>query len=87
MSRPLSPPTSLPDDPVPSYITTGDEGQSMKKSILGRVERSHRRWPGLRKIPLPAIGIISLIALINIIVWIAAAIVLVCLVPGLFFNL
>lgn len=77
MAHPLSSPTSLPDDPIPSYEATGDEEQSMKKSLLGRVERSHRSWPGIRKIPLPAIGIIALIAIVNVVVWIAAAIVLV----------
>jgi hypothetical protein len=36
--------------------------------------------PGIRKIPLRAIGIILFIALLNAIVWIAAAIVLVRLI-------
>ncbi|KAK2762589.1 hypothetical protein FQN54_000762 [Arachnomyces sp. PD_36] len=53
-----------------------DEGLSMKRSLLRRAEKSHSRLPGIRKIPLRAIGIIALIALINIVVWIAAAIVL-----------
>ncbi|PYH85345.1 nickel transport protein [Aspergillus uvarum CBS 121591] len=46
------------------------------KALVRQAERSHRRLPGLRKIPLPAIGIILFIALLNVIVWIAAAIVL-----------
>ncbi|EPS29424.1 hypothetical protein PDE_04373 [Penicillium oxalicum 114-2] len=44
--------------------------------LIHKAERHHRRVPGIRKIPLRAIGIILLVALINIIVWIAAAIVL-----------
>ncbi|KAJ9299708.1 hypothetical protein DTO271G3_2592 [Paecilomyces variotii] len=77
MSHPLSPSASLPpDDPIPSYGAAAYEERSVKKSLLGRVERSHRSWPGIRKIPLPAIGIIALIAIINVVVWIAAAIVL-----------
>ncbi|KAF7718967.1 Uncharacterized protein PECH_006313 [Penicillium ucsense] len=44
--------------------------------LIHKVEHHHRRMPGIRKIPLRAIGIILLIALINIIVWVAAAIVL-----------
>jgi high-affinity nickel-transport protein len=46
--------------------------------LLRQAERSHSRMPGIRKIPLRAILIIALIAILNIIVWIAAAIVLVC---------
>jgi hypothetical protein len=55
-----------------------DENLSMKRSLLRRAERSHSRLPGIRKIPLRAIGIILVIALVNVVVWIAAAIVLVC---------
>lgn len=46
--------------------------------LLRSAERSHSKMPGIRKIPLRAIGIIAFIALLNIIVWIAAGIVLVC---------
>ena len=38
---------------------------------------SHNRLPGIRKIPLRAIGIILFIALLNAVVWIAAGIVVV----------
>ncbi|CAG7940532.1 unnamed protein product [Penicillium nalgiovense] len=44
--------------------------------LLRTAERSHSKMPGIRKIPLSAIGIIAFIALLNIIVWVAAAIVL-----------
>ncbi|KAJ5247865.1 hypothetical protein N7468_002848 [Penicillium chermesinum] len=43
--------------------------------LLRHAERSHRRLPGIRKIPLRALGIIGLIAFLNVVVWIAAAIV------------
>ncbi|KAJ5263917.1 Nickel/cobalt transporter high-affinity [Penicillium angulare] len=46
------------------------------KPLLRQAERSHKRMPGLRKIPFRAIAIIAFIAFINIIVWVAAAIVL-----------
>jgi hypothetical protein len=49
----------------------------LKTSWARKVERSHSRVPGLRKIPLRALGIILLIAVLNAAVWIAAAIVLV----------
>ncbi|KAJ5170818.1 Nickel/cobalt transporter high-affinity [Penicillium coprophilum] len=44
--------------------------------LLRSAERSHSKMPGIRKIPLRAIGIIALIAFLNILVWVAAAIVL-----------
>jgi hypothetical protein len=47
-------------------------------SILhGQAARIHGRTPGLRKLPLPAIAIIVLLVLSNIVVWIAVGIVLV----------
>lgn len=46
--------------------------------LLRHAKRSHSRMPGIRKVPLRAIAIIALIAFLNIIVWVAAAIVLVC---------
>ncbi|KAL1999359.1 hypothetical protein VTN02DRAFT_4641 [Thermoascus thermophilus] len=49
---------------------------SLRTSLLRRAERSHRRLPVLRKIPLPAIGIILLIAAVNVVVWVVAGIVL-----------
>ncbi|KAM5459280.1 hypothetical protein McanMca71_006570 [Microsporum canis] len=45
-------------------------------AIVEKAERSHRRVPGLRKIPLPALAIILFVAFINILVWIAVGIVL-----------
>ena len=47
------------------------------RPLIHKAERQHKHLPGIRKIPLRAIAIILLIAFINIIVWIAAAIVLV----------
>lgn len=45
--------------------------------LLRYAERSHSRLPVLRKIPLRALGIIGVIALLNAAVWIATSIVLV----------
>nr|KMM65715.1 high-affinity nickel transport protein nic1 [Coccidioides posadasii RMSCC 3488] len=45
-------------------------------SFLKKMGKSHSRVPVLRRIPLPAIGIILLIAIANILVWIAAGVVL-----------
>ncbi|KAJ5946958.1 hypothetical protein N7454_003797 [Penicillium verhagenii] len=44
--------------------------------LIRKAERSHSRMPGIRKIPFRAIAIIALIAFVNIIVWVAAAVVL-----------
>ncbi|MCJ1292745.1 hypothetical protein MMC34_004298 [Xylographa carneopallida] len=45
-------------------------------SFKDRAAAHHGRWPGICKIPLPVIGIISLVALVNIVVWIAVGAVL-----------
>ncbi|KAJ5178987.1 hypothetical protein N7492_002197 [Penicillium capsulatum] len=64
------------NDPPADVRSLDGERQWGLKPLLRQAERSHRRMPGIRKIPLRAIGIIALIALLNVIVWIAAAIVL-----------
>lgn len=67
-------------DPVDSTVNDNDTpGRSRwtAKALVRQAEKSHRRLPGIRKIPLPAIGIILFIAFLNVVVWIAAAIVLV----------
>lgn len=50
---------------------------SFKEAFVRKAEWSHSAVPGLRKIPLRALGIILLIAIVNAVVWIAAGIVLV----------
>lgn len=42
-----------------------------------KARASHAKLPGIRRVPLPAIGIILLIALMNAFIWIGVAIVLV----------
>ena len=67
--------TAVGGDDLGSVHT--DEGWGLKP-LLRHAVRSHRRLPGIRKIPLRALGIIGLSASLNVVVWIAAAIVLVC---------
>jgi hypothetical protein len=55
--------------------------QSWRLLLLQRAERVHSRIRGIRQVPLPAIGIISLITVINFIVWVVAGIVLVSFTP------
>jgi high-affinity nickel-transport protein len=71
---------ALPDRNNSSNITDDEERRSIKKVFLRRAETTHGKLPGIRKIPLPAIGIIVLIALINLVVWAVVGIVLVRLV-------
>ena len=53
---------------------------SPKDRLLRKAQSSLDKVPLLRRVPLPAVGIISLIALVNVAVWVGAAIVLVSLV-------
>ncbi|KAJ5295362.1 hypothetical protein PENANT_c001G01769 [Penicillium antarcticum] len=61
--------------PADSRSLDSDRKWSLQP-LIRHAERSHSKMPGIRKIPLRAIGIIAFIALLNIIVWVAAAIVL-----------
>ncbi|CAG8389743.1 unnamed protein product [Penicillium salamii] len=61
--------------PADSHSIDDDRRWSLQP-LLRKAERSHSKMPGIRKIPLRAIGIIAFIALLNIIVWVAAGIVL-----------
>ncbi|KAL3447418.1 high-affinity nickel-transport protein-domain-containing protein [Aspergillus insuetus] len=69
---------SLPP-PSPSAESQHDEIDDKKwstKSLIRHAERSHSRLPGIRKVPLRSIGVILLVALVNVVVWVAVAIVL-----------
>ncbi|KAH8696054.1 high-affinity nickel-transport protein-domain-containing protein [Talaromyces proteolyticus] len=66
----------LIDDEPMGNIRTEQGRISVKKKLLHRAETTHGRIPGIKKIPLPAIGIIGLIALINLFVWAVCGIVL-----------
>ncbi|EEH40153.2 hypothetical protein PAAG_02208 [Paracoccidioides lutzii Pb01] len=55
---------------------SGNNELSLKSTLLRKARRSHSRVPGLRKIPLPALAIILLIAGVNALVWVAVGIVL-----------
>lgn len=58
-------------------VDDGHQNPSLKRKLLQRAETSHGRIPGIKKIPLPAIGIIGLVASINLLVWAVCGIVLV----------
>jgi nickel/cobalt transporter (NiCoT) family protein len=50
--------------------------RSLEEKFLYRARKQHAGLPGLRRVPFPALAIISLLILINIAVWIIAAIIL-----------
>lgn len=60
-----------------SIDSNSSESRLRKWEIVRKAEKTHSRVSGLRKIPLPAIGIILLVALVNVLVWVAVGIVLV----------
>lgn len=64
------------DTPADASSIDSERSWSLKP-LIRHAQRSHSRMPGIRKIPLRAIGIITLVALLNCVVWVAAAIVLV----------
>ena len=51
--------------------------QHLKSSINKRAIACYARTPGLRKLPLPAVGIIVGLAFANALVWVAVGVVLV----------
>lgn len=67
--------------PRPALITA--EGQDTKPSFLQNVSAKashyHSRVPYLQKLPFPVIAIIVTLIVINLVVWAAVGIVLVCL--------
>ncbi|KAL4790398.1 hypothetical protein BDV19DRAFT_382323 [Aspergillus venezuelensis] len=53
-----------------------DDKKWTPKSLIRHAERGHSRLPGIRKIPFRSIGVILLVAVANVLVWIAVAVVL-----------
>jgi high-affinity nickel-transport protein len=49
---------------------------SNKHTLLQKVRTQHSRIPWLRQVPFPAIGIIFLIAIVNVIIWMVIGIIL-----------
>ncbi|KAL2872583.1 high-affinity nickel-transport protein-domain-containing protein [Aspergillus lucknowensis] len=75
MSINRRPPLDIPAVVESQHDETDDKKWSAK-SLIRHAERSHGRLPGIRKIPIRSIGVILLVALVNVIVWVAVAIVL-----------
>ena len=47
-------------------------------ALVAPIESLHGKTPGVRKLPFRAVGVILLLCIVNAIVWVAAAVVLVC---------
>lgn len=52
---------------------------ALKKAVNSWVIACHRRTPGIRKLPCPAVGVIVALVFANAIVWVAVGILLVWL--------
>lgn len=48
-----------------------------KQRLLTKVATYHEQLPGIRKLPLAVLGIIGLLVIVNVVVWIAAGVILV----------
>lgn len=77
MSPAPNPPVEVQVYPDPVSGDTDSDSKWTPRVLIRQAERSHSRLPGIRKVPLRAIAIIVFIALLNVLVWIAAAVVLV----------
>jgi nickel/cobalt transporter (NiCoT) family protein len=75
MASLVAPDPTPQEEEIPN--NTPSRELSMKKRFLRKATENHGKLPGVRRIPLPAIGIIGLIAVVNMIVWVVAGIVLV----------
>ena len=58
---------------------------ALKNAVNSRVIACHKRTPGIRKLPFPAVGIIIALVSANAIVWLAVGILLVWLTPTPFY--
>ena len=56
----------------------------LKNAVNSRVIDCHKRIPGVRKLPVPAVAIIIALVFVNAIVWVAVGILLVWLLGYLF---
>ena len=75
----MTPESNPPADLYSAPVSNNNDSKWSPRVLIRHAERSHSRLPGIRKIPLRALAVILLVALLNVLVWIAAAVVLVCL--------
>lgn len=61
---------------LPDSYSIDVRGPSWLQAVTTKASNAHARLPGLKKLPLPAVAIISFLIFVNIVVWIAAGIVL-----------
>ncbi|KAL4867399.1 hypothetical protein BDV12DRAFT_186692 [Aspergillus spectabilis] len=78
MREPTSPPSAPASIPTleQHQTETLDDKKWSTKSLIRHAERSHSKLPGIRKVPLRSIAVIMLVAVVNVVVWVAVAVVL-----------
>lgn len=70
--------------PLPSFLLSISRTMilsELRAKVEGRIRYHHGRCPGLRNVPLPVVGIIAFLAFINVLVWVAAGVILVSPTP------
>lgn len=60
---------------------TGTAGPGEKSWLTRQASAFHEKVPGVKKLPFSAVAIIVILILVNVAVWVAAGIVLVCIPP------
>ena len=66
-------------EPSPLHLPcSADDKPSFLKSFSSKAAVYHGRVPYISKLPFPAVAIIIVIAVVNVLVWTAVGIVLVC---------
>lgn len=75
----MTPESNPPADLYSAPVSSNNDSKWSPRLLIRHAESSHSRLPGIRKIPLRALAVILLVAVLNVLVWIAAAVVLVCL--------
>ena len=72
------------DAELPDDFSTDESARGPKwlKIVSAKASNTHSKVPGLKKLPFPAVAIIALLIFVNIAVWVAAGIVLVCVSPA-----
>jgi hypothetical protein len=65
---------------LPDYGSINASARRPKwfKTVSAKASSTHSRLPGLKNLPFPAVAIIALLIFVNICVWVAVGIVLVC---------
>lgn len=73
----------MADMALPGPASRPSLAAQRRQRLLTKVATYHGQLPGIRKLPLSVLGIVALLVVVNVVVWIAAGIVLVSLLRTL----